>query len=816
MCEVTDGWGRATPALGAAFADARGEPDFLTVLECVAVAGRVSTGTGGRDFIREIIEDDLRTGRHGGRVVTRFPPEPNGYLHIGHAKSICLNFGLAEEYGGQCYLRFDDTNPLTEAVEYVESIIRDVTWLGYSFGDRPMYASDYFEEMYGLAEALVTAGEAYVDHLSEEEIRDYRGSLTEPGRPSQYRKRSAEENLELLRQMRAGDLPDGSCVLRAKIDLGAANMKMRDPLLYRIRHARHHRTGDAWPIYPMYDWAHPISDAIEGVTHSLCTLEFENNRELYDWVVEHTGVAERHGFTRPQQYEFARLNLDYTVLSKRRLLALVDEGHVDGWDDPRMPTIAGIRRRGMSPQAVRAFADLVGVAKVNSTVDIDKLDFCVRDDLNWSAPRVLGVLHPLPVTITSWPEADIEQLTGPYFPPDVGKYGERTVPFERQILIERDDFSLDPPSGYQRLAPGRTVRLRHGPCITCDEIVTEGGDVVELRCHHLPDTVGKNPPGVRVWGVIHWVPAGSSIPAEARLYNRLYTTARPEDEAGDELNPHSVEVVDGARLEPSLSDAEPGSRWQLERVGYFVFDTVDSKPDAPVINRIVTLRDSWHPTTAPSTEANPTGPEPAVQKTSTRPPKRSRIEYRAEARNRDPILAERFASWPATYGLTEDEVDLLTSDRPTGDLFQEAVGAGAPPEITARWVINDLPRESGDRPIDGTTLTGAGLAALLQAVASGDITGVAAKEVFAEMVRNGGDPRAIIAERGLAQVSDEDAIAGIVDEVLAANPDKVDQYRAGKTGLLGFFMGQVMRSSSGKANPQVIQKLLGDRLGDVE
>jgi glutaminyl-tRNA synthetase len=782
------------------------------------VAGKVDTGVGSRDFIREIVEEDLRTGRHGGRVVTRFPPEPNGYLHIGHAKSICLNFGLAEEYGGQCYLRFDDTNPLTEAVEYVESIIRDVTWLKFSFGNGPLYASDYFEEMYRLAEALVLAGEAYVDDLSEDEIRDYRGSLTEPGRPSPYRKRSVEDNLELLQQMRAGDLADGSCVLRAKIDLAAANMKMRDPLLYRIRHADHHRTGDAWPIYPMYDWAHPISDAIEGVTHSLCTLEFENNRELYDWVIEHTGVSEQHGFERPQQHEFARLNLEYTVLSKRRLLALVEEGHVDGWDDPRMPTIAAIRRRGISPQAVRAFADLVGVAKVNSTVDIDKLDFCVRDDLNWTAPRVLGVLRPLPVTITSWPEASIEEMTGPYFPPDVGKPGQRTIPFERQILIERDDFSLDPPPGYQRLAPGRTVRLRHGPCVTCDEIVTDGGEVVELRCHHVADSVGKNPPGVKVWGVIHWVPARHSIPAEVRLYDRLYLGGQPEDGSpedgsGDELNPHSVEVTKGARLEPSLSGADPGSRWQLERVGYFVFDSVESKPEAAVLNRIVTLRDSWHPTPPASVPPTPALPGRAAQKTSTRPPKKSRIEYRAEARARDPLLADRFAAWPDAYGLAVDEVDLLTSDRPTGDLFEEAVGAGARADVTARWVINELPRELGDRPVDRTPLTGAGLAALLQAVISGDITGLAAKEVFAEMVRDGGDPRAIIADRGLAQVSDEGAIAGIVDEVLTANPDKVDQYRAGKTGLVGFFIGQVMRSSAGKANPQVVQQLLDARLG---
>jgi glutaminyl-tRNA synthetase len=766
-------------------------------------------GPGRSDFIRDIIEDDLRTGKHHGRVVTRFPPEPNGYLHIGHAKAICLNFGVAEQYGGRCNLRFDDTNPLAEGVEYVDSIMHDLNWLGFSFGDRALYASDYFVEMYQLAEGLISEGKAYVDHLSDEEIKDYRGSLGEPGRPSPYRGRTVEENLALLREMRAGDLPDGSCVLRAKIDLGSPNMKMRDPLLYRIRHARHHRTGDAWPIYPMYDWAHPISDGIEGVTHSICTLEFENNRELYDWVIENTRVSERHGFSRPHQYEFARLNLDYTVMSKRKLLALVEEGYVSGWDDPRMPTIAAMRRRGFRPEAIRAFADLVGVAKVNSTVDIEKLEFCIRGDLNWTAPRVHGVLRPLKVTITSWPEGKVQAMTAPYFPPDVAKPGERTIPLERQILIERDDFLVDPPAGYQRLAPGRTVRLRYGPCITCDEVVRERGEVVEVRCHHVPDSVGKNPPGVKVSGVIHWVPADQSVPAEVRLYDRLFLSARPEDGAGDEVNPDSVEVVNGARLEPSLAGAEPGSRWQLERVGYFVFDTVDSRPDAPVLNRIVTLRDSWQE------RAQPPTPTPAAKtaKTNTRPPKKSRIEYRAEARVRDPLLADRFATWPSTYGMGQGEVDLLTGDRPTGDLFEAAVGSGAPPHAAARWVINELPRELGDRALDETQLTGRGLGALVLAAESGEITGSAAKEVFAEMIRRGGDPQQIIAERGLAQVSDEAIIAAIVDEVLGSNPDKVDQYRDGKTGLFGFFVGQVVRSSQGKANPQVVQRLLGARLG---
>ncbi len=765
------------------------------------------TGQDRSDFIRDIVEDDLRSGKHDGRVVTRFPPEPNGYLHIGHAKSICLNFGIAEQYGGRCNLRFDDTNPITEGVEFVDSIVHDVNWLGFSFGDQALYASDYFEEMYQLAEELIGYGKAYVDHLSDEEIKDYRGGLTEPGRPSPFRLRTVEENLALFREMRGGGLPDGSCVLRAKIDLGSPNLKMRDPLLYRIRHAHHHRTGDAWPIYPMYDWAHPISDGIEGVTHSICTLEFENNRELYDWVIASTGVSERHGFSRPHQYEFARLNLESTVMSKRHLLALVETGHVSGWDDPQMPTIAAMRRRGIRPEAIRAFADLVGVAKVNSTVDIEKLEFCVRDDLNWTAPRVLGVLRPLKVTVTSWPEGKLEALIAPYFPPDVGKPGERTIFFPREILIERDDFLVDPPGGYQRLAPGRTVRLRYGPCITCDEVVMEGDEVVELKCHHVPDSIGKNPSGVKVSGVIHWVPAADSVPAAVRLYDRLFVRAPSEEGTADELSPNPVEVVAGARLEPSLAGAEHGSRWQLERVGYFAFDTAGSA-DLPVLNRIVPLRDSWRGQSQPG---SPTSNH-KTPKTTTRPAKRSRIEYRAEARVRDPVLAERFATWPSIHGLPEAEVDLLTGDRPSGDLFEAAIASGAPPAAVARWMINELPRELDDRPLDATPLTGRGLGALIRAAELGEITGAAAKEVFAVMVERGGDPEAIISERRLAQISDEITIAGFVDQVLGANQDKVDQYRSGKTGLFGFFVGQVVRSSQGRANPEVVQRVLGARL----
>ncbi|MGI8809495.1 MAG: glutamine--tRNA ligase/YqeY domain fusion protein [Acidimicrobiales bacterium] len=765
------------------------------------------------DFIRDIIEDDMRTGRHGGRVVTRFPPEPNGYLHIGHAKSICLNFGIAQQYGSHCNLRFDDTNPAKEDVEYVESIEHDVRWLGFSYGDHARFASDYFDEMYGLAEDLVRAGKAYVDHLSDDEIKECRGSLTAAGRPSPYRDRTVDENLALFRQMRSGDLPDGACVLRARIDLSAPNMKMRDPLLYRIRHAHHDRTGDAWPIYPMYDYAHPISDAIEGITHSLCTLEFENNRELYDWVIDQTGVSERHGFSRPRQTEFARLKLDYTVMSKRKLLRLVEEGHVAGWDDPRMPTIAGMRRRGYRPEAIRAFADMVGVAKVNSVVDIAKLEFCVRDDLNWVAPRVLGVLRPLKVTITSWPEGSVQQLDGPSFPADVGKPGTRQVPFGRTVLIDRDDFSLDPPPGYQRLAPGRTVRLRHGYCITCEEVVEADGEVVELRASHVPDSVGKKPAGVSVSGVIHWVPAAEAVPAELRLYDRLFSVPRPEEGDIDDvaaLNPESLRVVRGAMVEPSLAvAAQPGSHWQLERVGYFVVDQ-DSRPGALVLNRTVTLRDSWQ---KGGEEAAP-APSGESAKARTRPTRKSRTEYRAEARLRNAVLSERFATWPATYGLASDDVDLLTADRATGDLFLAAIaGGGASPSAVARWIVNELPPALGDRELGDTRLEGAALGSLVALMESGRITGQVAKEVFAEMIERGADPRQVIAERGLAQVDDESAIAALVDEVVGANVDKVDQYRGGKTALFGFFVGQVIKASHGKANPRVVQELMRNRLG---
>src|SRR5512146_764722 len=548
------------------------------------------------DFLREIVKRDTVSGVYGGRVATRFPPEPNGFLHIGHAKSICLNFGIAEEFGGVCHLRFDDTNPETEDMAYVESILRDVQWLGFDWQDKLFFASDYYERLYDLAVQLIRDGKAYVDSSSEEEIRRYRGTVTEAGRESPHRTRSVAENLDLFARMRAGEFPDGAHVLRAKIDMAARNMKLRDPLLYRIRHEKHYRRGDAWCLYPMYDFAHPLSDAIENITHSICTLEFENNREVYDWLLDSL-VPE----PRPHQYEFARLNLDYTVMSKRKLLQLVEDGLVSGWDDPRMPTIAGMRRRGYTPEGIRLFAARIGVDKANSRVSMEILEDAIRDDLNARAPRVMAVLRPLKVTIANYPADKVEWLESPYWPRDIVKEGSRKLPLTREIFIERTDFSENPPEDWLRLSPGGEIRLLSAYLLRCEEIVKDPvtGDVVELRCTYDPDSMGKPPVGKRKrTTAVQWVSAAHAVPSEVRLYSRLFTTADPEGtEEGktfkDFLNPDSSVVLRGCLLEPGLSDAPPGERFQFLRHGFFITDTVDSKPGAPVFNRIVGLRDTY-------------------------------------------------------------------------------------------------------------------------------------------------------------------------------------------------------------------------------
>jgi glutaminyl-tRNA synthetase len=550
--------------------------------------------TPGKDFIREILDEDRRTGRHAGRVATRFPPEPNGYLHIGHAKSICLNFGVAIEYGGTCNLRFDDTNPLKEDTEYVDSIQEDVHWLGFDWGDRRFFASDYFAKLYEFGEALIRSGKAFVCDLSAEEIRAYRGTLTEPGRDSPWRDRSPAENLDLFQRMRAGEFPDGSRTLRAKIDMASPNINLRDPALFRIRKTAHHRTGDAWCIYPMYDYAHALSDWIERITHSLCTLEFEDHRPLYDWCLEALDLPER-----PRQIEFARLNLTYTLLSKRKLLHLVTGGHVKGWNDPRMPTLAGFRRRGFTPEALRDFCNRIGLAKRDSVVEVELLEHCLREDLNRRAPRVMAVLDPVRVVLTNYPEGQVEELDAVNNPEDASA-GTRKVPFSRELFIDRDDFREVPPPKYHRLSPGKEVRLRWGYLIRCEEVVKDPatGVITELRCTYDPATRGgEAPDGRKVKGTIHWVSAAQALEAEVRLYERLFSNPNPDEapEGRDflaNLNPGSLVVRTGCRVEPSLASARAGGFFQFERVGYFTVDP-DTAPSRLVFNRSVSLRDSW-------------------------------------------------------------------------------------------------------------------------------------------------------------------------------------------------------------------------------
>ncbi len=782
-----------------------------------------------RDFIREIVARDVEAGTYGGRVATRFPPEPNGYLHIGHAKSICLNFGIAEEFGGVCHLRFDDTNPTTESLEYVEAIKEAVHWLGYDWGEHLYFASDYFEQLYQFAEELIRKGLAYVDSLSEEEIREYRGTVTEPGRESPYRNRSVEENLDLFRRMRAGEFKDGEHVLRAKIDMASPNMLLRDPILYRIRHAHHYRTGDEWCIYPMYDFAHPLSDAIEHITHSICTLEFENNRAIYDWLLDHLVEPPR-----PHQYEFARLELDYTVMSKRKLLQLVEEGLVDGWDDPRMPTLMGMRRRGITPEAIRRFCDIIGVAKTNSRVKYELFEHTVRDDLNYRSPRVMCVLRPLRVVITNYPEDQVEWLDAAYWPRDIPKEGSRKVPFARVIYIERDDFMENPPKKYYRLSPGREVRLRHSYVIRCDEVIkNDAGEVVELRCTYDPETLNARPKGRKVKGTIHWVSADHAIPVEVRLYDRLFVKENPDDvEEGktfkDYLNPRSLEVIRGARVEPSVAYDPADTRYQFERLGYFIQDSVDSRPDALVFNRIVALRDSWSKEQVAGGRSQVAGGRSrgaggeasvgAVSRTpadgETRGTDEGRSHARERARAENPALAAAYRRYIEELGLSERDADLLTGDEATMRFFEAAIAAYDNPPLVGRWMTNALQRLLKDADVDALPFGPAAFGRLVALVDEGVLSTNLGKEVLAEMAQSGASPDEIVDDRGLRQISDEQALRQTVSEVLAAHSDKVAAYRAGKTGLLGFFVGQVMRSTQGKANPRLVNELLKDALAE--
>lgn len=772
------------------------------------------------NFITDIIDADLAAGRVD-QVVTRFPPEPNGYLHIGHAKAICLSFGVAQDYGGITYLRFDDTNPLTEDPEYVEAIKKDVEWLGFRWED-VRHASDYFGQLYDMAVRLIRMGNAYVDHSTEEQIREMRGTVTEPGVNSPYRERSVEENLDLFARMREGEFGPGEVVLRAKIDMAHPNMKMRDPILYRVVDAEHYRTGSEWPIYPMYDFAHPLSDAIEGITHSLCTLEFENNRAVYDWLVERLVPAAEE---QPHQYEFARLQLDYTVVSKRKLLRLVREGVVTGWDDPRMPTISALRRRGVTPEAIREFANRVGVAKANSRTDLALLDSAIRDDLNLRAPRVMAVLEPLKVTLTNLAPGEHLEVTAPYWPADVSGEGTRTVPLTRDLVIERSDFEVEPPAGFKRLAPGRAVRLRHAFVIRCDEVVTDdAGNVVELKCHAFRDSVGSNPEGVKVWAALHWVSASAGLPITARLYEPLFTVRDPDSAEGDMLdhvNPNALREVQGL-IEPSVAQDDPDTRYQFERLGYFWRDPVDGRGPLAlessagqgtplVFNRIVGLKDAWARRSAPE-QAPAAGREevqaaaaraaqeaPAAADTASEPA----VEEQLSAAER-----ERFEELTSEHGLPAADAVLLASRPALDEFYTATVAAGADARSAANWVVNDLAGHVGQ---DGFALSAPRLADLIALVDGGTITTRVAKDLLPELVA-GADPRALVAERGLERLSDEGAVQAAVSAALAAHPDELAAYRGGKVGLKGFFVGQVMRATGGRADPKLVQALVTQAL----
>ena len=781
----------------------------------------------GRDFVRAIIAADVEAGKHGGAVVTRFPPEPNGFLHIGHAKAICLNFGAAAEHGGVAHLRFDDTNPETEDELYVRSIQEDVRWLGFDWGDHLYFASDHFERLYRYAIELIEAGLAYVDSSSEEEIREYRGTVTEPGRAAAYRERSVAENLDLFRRMREGNFADGAHVLRAKIDLASPNMLMRDPVLYRIRHADHYRTGGDWCIYPLYDFTHCLSDSIEGITHSLCTLEFDNNREVYDWILDHVDVPR----PQPRQYEFARLNLEYTLLSKRKLLRLVEEGHVHGWDDPRMPTVAGMRRRGIPAAALRTFCDMIGVAKTENRVDFAKLEYAIRDELNRTAPRVMCVLRPLKLVVDNFPEGETEELEAPYFPADIGKEGSRLVPFTRELLIERDDFEEDPPKGFRRLVPGEEVRLRYGYVVRCVDVVKdESGVILEVHCTYDPDTKGgATPDGRKIEGTIHWVSASHSVPAEVRLYDRLFSVPDPDDVEDAEdftvhLNPDSLTVLTDSRIEPSIVSDSTDITYQFERTGYFIHDGVDSRPDHRVFNRTVTLRDSWAKARR-AAESGAAKPQPAQAEKRNAEPQPSKAARGAPGgkgsgsskpvtrpRPEDPEAALRYDGLREAHRLATNEASVLAQDDGLFELFHDGLEYTVDNSGLAKWIVNEVPRVLGDRPIDELLLGGRELARLLELVSKGEVSGRAAREVLAVLAEEGGSPDAVIEARGWGRVSDASTLQPLIARLIEANPAQAQAYRGGKTGLMGFFVGLVMGETNGAADPEVTQNLVREAL----
>jgi glutaminyl-tRNA synthetase len=746
-----------------------------------------------KDFLRTIVEKDLKAGKYKN-IITRFPPEPNGFPHIGHAKSIAINFGIAHDYNGYCNLRMDDTNPTTEDTKYVEALKDAVKWLGFEWEGDVRYTSDYFDKLYEYAIELVKMGKAYVDSLDEETMREYRGTITEPGRRSKYAQRSVEENLDLLERMKNGEFKDGEHVLRAKIDMSAANMKMRDPLLYRIRHAHHYRAGDKWAIYPMYDFGHCLSDYIEGVTHSICTLEFENNRDIYDWVLETLKLEP----PRPYQYEFARLGINYTVMSKRKLLELVNEKRVRGWDDPRLPTIAGLRRRGYTPESILNFCDQIGIAKANSTVDISQLEFCIRDDLNTKVPRVMCVLDPLKVTIENY--KGNEELDAPYYPDDVPKEGSRKISFSKEIYIERDDFDENPPQGYFRLTPHQSVRLKHAYIITCKEVKKDkSGNIIEIIAEYNPDSKsGQDTSGIKVKSAIQWVDAISAKKVEVRLYDRLYSCENPQNI--EDLNPDSLKVIKNALIEPAVVMDKPDVRFQFEREGYFYADPIDYTDANPVFNKIVSLKDSWSKKEKPKRTIS----ERRIQ------PKKVQIDGKIEPMSEsEQALFNKYTTELKLNGMV---ADILARDEKLSSFYAEILSANNSPVTIANIVANEIARELKEKEVHELQFNASDVAKLVQMLDDGTISNKIAKEVFEEMVKSGENPTQIVEAKGLVQISDVSVIEPIIDEIVAKYPDNVAKFKAGNSNLLGFFVGQVLKATGGKANPKVVNELVTQKL----
>ncbi len=743
-----------------------------------------------KDFLRTIVEEDLKSGKYK-EVVTRFPPEPNGFPHIGHAKSIAINFGIARDYKGHCNLRMDDTNPTTEDTQYVEALKDAVKWLGFDWGDDVYFTSDYFFQLYDYAVQLIKMDKAYVDSLDEETMREYRGTVTEAGRRSKYAQRSVEENLDLFDRMKNGEFKDGEHVLRAKIDMSAANMKMRDPLLYRIRHAHHFRAGDEWSIYPMYDFAHCLSDYIEGVTHSICTLEFENNRDIYNWVLDTLELKP----PRPYQHEFARLGINYTVMSKRKLLELVEDGQVSGWDDPRLPTIAGYKRRGYTPESILTFCDQIGIAKANSMVDVAQLEFCIRDDLNTKVPRVMCVLDPLKVTIENYEGS--EEIDASYYPDDVPKDGSRKLPFSREIYIERDDFMENPPKGYFRLTPEQPVRLKHGFIISCKEVIKDAnGNITEIKAEYYPDSrSGSDSSGIKVKSAIQWVSAKEAKTVEVRLYDRLFSAEIPE--GVDDLNPDSLKIIKDALIEPAVITDKPDERFQFERQGYFYADPVDYSDENPVFNKIVGLKDSWSKKTKVK---------------DTPKPKAKKVQVDGEVVPMSEAEQALFDKYTAEFGLNSEVANTLARDEQLSSFYEESLSLLDSPVSLANIVTNEVARELKQIEASELKFSAKQIAQLVQMVDDTTISNKIAKQVFEEMVRSGEDPAKIVEAKGLVQISDPAKISPIIDEIITKNPDNVAKFRAGNTKLLSFFVGQVLKATGGKANPKVVNELVAEKL----